>query len=212
MAQTREPIMAALQSRITGGIASSFTGNTLANNPAVTSIPSTAQLFAGLPAVGGSVPPGTFIQSIDSASQVTLTQPAGAAGTGVTFLSGFQTIGRRVKSWNQDLAQPALFLINADEERTQREGHPPRRTMQVELLIYTDVGKNPDFAPGTALNNFLDAIEAALLPQPGQELLFNRVTLGGLVWHCWISGKAEFYPGDLGTQSKALIPVSILIP
>jgi len=214
--QTREPIMQALQARITGAIASSFTGNIANTGPGgvaqISAIADTSKLFAGLPAVGGTVPPGTLIQSIDSGSQITLTQPVGTPADGVTFLSGFQTVSRRVKSWNQDLAQPALFLTNVDDERQVREGFPPKRTMIVELRIYTDVAKNPDQAAGPVLNNFLDAIEAALQPQPGQEQMLNRVTLGGLCQHCWISGKSEFYPGDLGTQAKLLIPVSILIP
>lgn len=205
----REAIMSALESCITGAIASSFTGNTLANNPAITGIASTAGLFAGLPAVGGSAPGGAFIQSLDSPSQVTLTAAPTADGTGVSFLTGFQTVGRRVIPWNQIEAQPALFLIGADEERAVKYGQPPRRTMGVELLVYTDVGSNPDFAPGVALNNFADAIEAALARD---NVLTNTLTLGKLVQHCWIEGKIEFYPGDLGSQAKMLIPVKILIP
>ena len=209
MSVTREQVMAALQAQITNGIAAGFSGNTTANNPAITGIASTEALFAGLPVVGGTVPAGSVIQSIDSASQVTVTIAPTGAGMAVSFLTGFRTVGRRVLPWSQVTAQPALFLINADEEREVRSGQPPRRTMMVELLVYSDAGKNVDFAPGIALNNFADAIDGALQPDNVQ---LNRLTLGGLVQHCWIEGKTEFYPGDLGPQAKALIPVKILIP
>jgi hypothetical protein len=206
---TREAIMTALQARITGAIASSFVGNATGTNPQITGIASTAKLFAGLPAVGGTVPEGTFIQTVDSANAVTLTQAPTTDGAGVTFLTGFQTVGRRVIRWSEISAQPALFLVNASEQREVRSGLPPKRTMYVELMIYSDSGKNANFAPGITLNNFADAIEAALQPD---NILQNVQTLGGLVAHARLEDAIDFYPGDLGSQAIALLHVAILLP
>jgi hypothetical protein len=56
------------------GLAS--TGTLAAGSPAVTGIPSTAQLQIGWAVIGAGVPGGTVIRSVDSGSQVTLSQNA----------------------------------------------------------------------------------------------------------------------------------------
>lgn len=206
---SREAIMTALMSQLTGAVASTFTGTTVANNPAITGIGSTAKMFVGLTVVGGSIPAGAFIQSIDSLTQITLTAAPTKNGTAVNLITGFQTTGRRVKMWSQVTAQPALFLRNLEDEIAVREGQPNRRTMNVEAWIYSNAGRDPDIAPGTPLNYLIDAIESVIKPD---NVLVNRNTLGGLVWDCKVDGKITYDPGDLDAQAKAIIPIRILIP
>lgn len=62
------------------------TGVWTASAATVTGIPTTAALAAGTwQATGIGIPQDTFIQSVDSATQVTLTQTPTAAGTAITF-------------------------------------------------------------------------------------------------------------------------------
>lgn len=60
------------------------TGNVTAGSPVVTNIPSTTGIVSGTYMVTGSgVNQDTYVLSVDSANQVTLTQAAAAGGTGV---------------------------------------------------------------------------------------------------------------------------------
>lgn len=61
------------------------TGDTTTGSQVVTSIPSTAALDTTFMLATGSFPNATFVQSVDSSSQVTLTQPATATATGATL-------------------------------------------------------------------------------------------------------------------------------
>jgi hypothetical protein len=63
---------------------STVTGNTTGGSPVVTSVSTTTGLSAGDAVTGAGIPAGTAIQSVDSASQVTLTANATATASGVT--------------------------------------------------------------------------------------------------------------------------------
>lgn len=123
--------------------------------------------------------------------------------------TGVKTSGRRLKFATDVSEQPALFL---DDRGTEYDAHPtglgPKRHMMADVWLYTNGGKNPDAVPATELNNMIDAIETALDPSP----VTNTQTLGGLVVHCWIEGRPEFYSGHLDGQAIAVIPVKILVP
>lgn len=67
------------------------TGNTTINSAVVTNIPSTAGLSTNYMVTGTGINQDTYILSVDSATQVTLTQNASATGTAVTLNFG-QTI------------------------------------------------------------------------------------------------------------------------
>ena len=70
------------------------------------------------------------------------------------------------------------------------------------------LGKDPNANPEQALNDIIDAVEAALLP----GINSNAQTLGGIVSHAWIEGEIEQFPGVLDGIAKAIIPVKILVP
>lgn len=67
------------------------TGNVTSGSTVVTNIPSTATLSTNYMLTGTGINQDTYIQSVDSATQVTLSQAASASGTGVTLNFG-QTI------------------------------------------------------------------------------------------------------------------------
>ena len=69
---------------------------------------------------------------------------------------------------------------------------PPAVTMNVDLFICIDAGKDQSIAPITILNALVDAGEAAIAPNP-----LGKQTLGGLVSHCWIEGNIMKNPGDI---------------
>lgn len=122
----------------------------------------------------------------------------------------FNTSGRRLLLWSKVASFPALFVQSTGTHYPPREprGIPPKRTISAELWVYTDAGKDPNANPEQALNDIIDAVEAAL--QPG--INSNAQTLGGIVSHAWIEGEIEQFPGVLDGIAKAIIPVKILVP
>ncbi len=121
----------------------------------------------------------------------------------------FATSSRRLRHWSDVPAaeQPALFQIQKTETAKQRRGLPPEWTLAADVFLYAHA---PDdlTPPATVLNPLLDAIEAALAPDPVSAVQ----TLGGLASHCWIEGKIETDEGVLGGQAVAVIPILILAP
>jgi len=130
-------------------------------------------------------------------------------------VSQFETTGRRVQFWSDVPAQPALFLRHVKDDYPPRpEGIPALVTMHAEAWIYSRAGEDPHAVPETALNQLVDAVEAALAPDvivPNFSIE-NVQTLGGLVEHCWIEDEVLFDPGDIDKQAKAVIPIAMLVP
>ncbi len=205
----RETIMLALQAAILAKVPSSFVGNTAAGNPQITGIPDTTGLFPGLPIAGGTTPEQSLIRTIDGPNALTVTIPPTGDATGVVFDTGFGTISRRVIPWTDNPPQPCLFLINESDDYQVRTQQPPIRTMKIEVMIYTDVGRDKSMAAGVTLNNFADALDAAI---PYSDSQWGRNTLGGIVQDCRINGAMEYYPGDLASQAIGVATVLITIP
>ena len=78
----------------------------------------------------------------------------------------------------------------------------------LKIVIYHNVGVDPNAIPATESNLILDAIQA-VFPSNDPDL---RQTLGGLVHHCFISGKVFKDPGDLDNQALIIVPIKILVP
>lgn len=210
----REAIMTALFNLLVSSIVTSFTGNTHSNTT-IDNLSSTKGLFLGLPVFGPGVPSGTVISGIGSSS-ITLSQAATATAAGGAFSTGFVTTSRRLQHWGVVTAQPAMFLVSG---RPGGGNHYPPRpptilpkiTLEPEIWIYSNAGSDPDLAPDSALNSILDAIDAALQPT-GRDKVLGRLTLGGLVEHCWIEGEVEIFAGYLGPQALAIVPVRAMVP
>lgn len=127
----------------------------------------------------------------------------------VSTSASFATASRRLKLWT-DLGsgdKPAIFVAERGDNYVRHGGDamPAIVTYEADIFIYTDAGKDQGIVPATALNNLLDAVDAALAPN-----WTGRQTLGGLVSHCWIEGKIMKDPGDLDGDGLAIIPVKIL--
>ena len=120
-------------------------------------------------------------------------------------IPGIETVSRRLEHW-ADVSkerQPALYMAPQSQTYTVAgRGMPPKRSLPVSLYLYCN---NDD---PSLMQDLLDAIEAALEPDEGEETL----TLGGLVSHCRIEGQIETDEGLLGDQAVAIIPISILVP
>ena len=125
----------------------------------------------------------------------------------VSGAAPFVTASRRFRLITdmQPSELPALFQQRSGEETQQTRGIPPKYVMRVDLAIYSF---NPDTkgAATPQLNALLDAVEAALRPNPATGIQ----SLGGLVSHCFISGKTEIFEGELGNRAAAVIPVEIV--
>lgn len=122
----------------------------------------------------------------------------------------FPTASRRVGMVQDIVDFPALFLVSTGTqyERPQVRGLPSKRTLDVQVWIYSDVGKDTDTVPETAMNTLLDAVEVAMAP----SVVSGVQTLGNQVSHAWIEGEAELFPGVLDGIAMAIVPIKILIP
>ena len=203
---TREAVMTALYNVLIASVQTSFTANTTANNDVLTSVSTIAGLFLGLPVFGGSIPRGSVITSL---SPLTLSLPPSANAAAVPMSTGFLTTGRRVIPWNQVGSQPALFLRGVEEDLEYENIVLQVQTIDAEIWIYSNAGQNPNVVPETALNNLMDAVQAAFAPDlPGTY----RFTLGQLVHWCRLEGRVIKDPGDASGQAIALMPVRITVP
>jgi hypothetical protein len=124
----------------------------------------------------------------------------------------FKTVGRR----NRDpesippCETPALMLVEHSEKNARPAPNlPPKRTMSLRAIIYSDVGCDENAIPASLVNNLLDAIDAALVPDDPSS---NRCTLGGLVYSVVIEGDVIMAPGDVTGKGLAIMPIQILIP
>lgn len=126
----------------------------------------------------------------------------------VAAVPGFVTTSRRLRHWDDVTAaeQPALFQAQKTEVAATRFGMPTKWHLHADLALYVNTGQDPTAISATLLNGFIDAIEAALAPNPGTGVQ----TLGALVSHCWIEGTIQTDEGTLGAQAVALIPIEIL--
>jgi hypothetical protein len=115
---------------------------------------------------------------------------------------------RRVMLWDDLPAQPALCQAEQDEDVVEVTGLPSKTTYSASWLIYHNVGKDPAATPATETNLILDAVQA-LFPSGDPDQV---QTLGGLVHHCFISGKIFKDPGDLDGQALIIVPIKILVP
>jgi hypothetical protein len=113
--------------------------------------------------------------------------------------------------------QPALFIVQTRETRTPRPaGLPVKLTLNGFLIVYfqspppliDDIGQET-IVGATQLNQLLAAIDAALVPD---DPFTGKLTLSGLVEHCWIEGDVDMDTGIYGQQGAAIIPLKMLVP
>jgi hypothetical protein len=202
---SRESVMTALFQVLTASVQTAFTADTAAGSEILGNPSTTSGLFLGLGVFGGSIPRGSVITSL-SPLMISLAPTVNALG--VSLLTGFVTTGRRLIKWDQVSAQPALFLRSGDEE-LHYDTILQRQDLGAEIWIYSNAGQNPDVVPEIALNNLLDAVQAAFQPDSPST---GRFTLGGLVHWCRLEGRITKSPGDASGQAIALADVLITVP
>ena len=112
--------------------------------------------------------------------------------------------------------QPAFFQVAVREKHVPDKppGAPSKLLLRGYLILYIfdnspteDVGQETVLAE-TTMNNLLQAIDAALVPD---NPTFGKFTIGGLVTHCWIEGDSDLDPGIFGPQCAAILPIFILV-
>lgn len=210
MRNDHEQYVAALYSHLISKLVIAFTGDTTIGSPDITGCNTVSNMLPGLPVFGPGVPAGAMINSINvGLSKVTLSSNISAAGTAASFKAGFLTTSRRIKWWKDTEAQPALFLRHTGARDHNNFDALDHTTIKTELFIYSRAGEDLSTAPDIMLNNLVTAIREALAPDNDDRQVF---TLGGLVYWCGINGDSGYDPGDRDKQSKAVIPIEILLP
>lgn len=116
---------------------------------------------------------------------------------------------RRVKTFEDLPAQPALCQAETDESVTQVTSQNAITTLGASWLIYHQAGKDDDAVPASTTNAILDAVKR-LFVNPGDPSFAQ--TLGGLVHKCWIEGRIQKFQGDLDGQTLIVVPIKILVP
>lgn len=211
-----EPIYAALAAKLLNAGTINFTGDSGVDSPVIANIPDTSALYPGLAAINDLVPIGTTILSVDSPSQITLTQNASAAQTTGAFAAGFRSTdpmaARLLRHWTdvESAALPALFLTQPAEDSEKRVGQPAKWTLDTKVYIYVEA-PNDTTPTAPAMNALLAAVRIAMACDPsGPGRVQNRATLGGLVFDSWINGRIETDEGFLGQKAVAIIPIRLI--
>lgn len=127
----------------------------------------------------------------------------------------FITISRRVKLFSDvpGRSQPACFQAEHGTTEDQVTGMPYRSIIEANWIVYQDVAKDKNGLGAVENNLILRGIREALKPHPSDPGFPNRRnTLGGLVHHCYISGRIFKDPGDIDGQGMMVIPIKVLVP
>jgi hypothetical protein len=126
-------------------------------------------------------------------------------------IAPFVSVSRRLEHWDDVTPsdQPALYVIKHSEDVVRRkENLPSVTTFKITLMIYIRTGDDQTSVPAETVDTILDAIDTALTP----DIMTNRLTLGGLVSHAFISGEIRIEPGDIDGQGIIIVPVDIMVP
>src|SRR5574343_1665230 len=105
-------------------------------------------------------------------------------------VTGFVTVSRLWKHWDDSLEQPALYLMHGNERPEQQRGMPPAWTLTPSVYVYVRSQEgDPSQSPSIKLNTLIKAVEEVFertdsdtMPYGGPEEWGN--TLGGLVDYC----------------------------
>jgi hypothetical protein len=127
----------------------------------------------------------------------------------------FVTVSRRVKLFSDVPAeqQPACFQAEHITTEEQRTGMPYKSSVEFNWIIYQNVARDPNALGAVENNLILRGIRRALAPKPNDPgYPDKRNTLGGLVHHCFISGRIFKDPGDIDGQGMLVVPIKVLVP
>ena len=119
------------------------------------------------------------------------------------------TTDRRLRALDElnSAELPALFMAVGDQQVEARHGLPPKRTLTADIYLYA-ANPDPHSAAGPALNDLIDALEAAVAPPAYADVQ----TLGGVVDHCFVEGTIAVYEAPKGQRAAALVTIHMLMP
>lgn len=134
--------------------------------------------------------------------------------TGIEPFGDVQTVTRIWQPWDEiaSIAQPAIVIVEPSQDMTNNRGQQISVRLNLQLVCYIQVDpKDLVNPPNTRVNNFVMAVQRALLPYTGKDKAVNAQTLDGLVSNVFIDGKILKDAGIIDGQGSALIPVTVLI-
>jgi hypothetical protein len=121
----------------------------------------------------------------------------------------FAVMSRRFVPWSQkqNLEGVELYQLQLPQHGDQkRVGGATTWNLKAIWFVYAPVNTDDLITPTSpVLNNYMDALEAALLTNPGG----NLQTLGGLVTNACIDGEVMFDEGLLAPPALLAIPITI---
>ena len=121
----------------------------------------------------------------------------------------YQTTGRRNRD-PENIPTPALLLLEFGETTERQSVNlPPKRIWRYRAVIYVDAGGDETVIPASLLNPFVDAIDAALVPD---DPLQGRSTLGGRVYSALVKGETIRSPGEVTGRAAAIVPIEVIVP
>jgi hypothetical protein len=128
--------------------------------------------------------------------------------TKVSGVTGFTTVSRRLKHWDDvpQGEQPALFQNQRAIRAVQQKGLPTKWELSLDLYLYA-YSTDKTVSPSTILNPLLMSVGALFNPDPVTN--FQTLSIEG-VSHAWIEGEIVTDEGVLGDQAVAIIPIRIL--
>lgn len=130
--------------------------------------------------------------------------------TGLSWSGGAVAFAsRRVKTFDDLPAQPALCQAETDETMTQVTSQQATTTLGASWLISHQAGKDDSAVPAQTTNAILAAVRALFVDPTDPSF---AQTLGGLVHKCWIEGRIQKFQGDLDGQTLIVVPIKILVP
>lgn len=196
-----------------GPLVHTFTATTSFGDTLLSNVDPDTGLIEGLPITGSGIPAGAVITSV--VPEIRMSKPANVSAIGVEITQGFRLLDRaRVPPTSQITKQPALYLIDGDEDWPGMTGTPSRRstepaliTLRPFLLVYVKTA-DPSFLPAPILNALLDTLETRLVPGPNS--VWENLGLKGVV-HGRIEGKLVKEGGFQDGQAGARVPLAIQV-
>lgn len=127
-------------------------------------------------------------------------------------IPGLRTTGRKPKDRDQLAASdcPALFLgVGSSQVVSEIGGYPLWR---LEFVAYLHVYEGSQAGPSAQLNEYLDAIEAAMARGPDDQVGMGNgtsTTLGGQVVSARVAS-VETDEGSFGDRAVALVTIEVM--
>lgn len=196
-----------------GPLVHTFTAGISYGDTILTNVTPDSGLIEGLPITGAGIPVSAVISTI--APEIRMSKPANTSAVGVEITQGFRLLDRaRVPPVSQITRQPALYLIDGDEDwpgvtgaLSRRSTEPALITLRPFLLVYVK-SADPNFLPVSILNSLLDVLETRLVPGPNS--VWENLGLKGVV-HGRIEGQLEKEGGFQDGQAGAKVPLAIQV-